>query len=90
MRRRNWLVGKWKYWSQTVFEIIFIQYRKKYLEQPQNRSMEPDLKLFARRKDGSEFAIELSMSTYEIDGGAISNKFYQQCLCSEKGQRPKL
>ncbi len=44
------------------------QYRKKYLDQPQNRSMDPDLNLYARRKDGSEFAIELSMSMYEIEG----------------------
>lgn len=35
--------------------------RKQYLEQPVTRSMGPDLKLKARRKDGSLFPVEISL-----------------------------
>lgn len=43
------------------------QYRDTFIQHPQNRTMGAGRDLFARRKDGSEFPVEISLSPYRID-----------------------
>lgn len=46
------------------------EHREKYLSNPRNRPMGKGLELAARRKDGSEFPVEISL-TYKADDGAM-------------------
>ena len=43
------------------------QYRDSFIEHPQNRVMGAGRDLFARRKDNSEFPVEISLSPYRMD-----------------------
>jgi PAS domain S-box-containing protein len=43
--------------------------RDRFYARPQNRSMGPGLDLFAQRKDGSEFPVEISLGHYETEEG---------------------
>jgi PAS domain S-box-containing protein len=47
------------------------QYREKYTSHPQNRPMGTGIDLFARRKDGSEFPVEISLGHYQADEGRL-------------------
>lgn len=49
------------------FEKTHIQHRTKYIAQPVSRPMGALLELFALRRDGSEFPVEISLSPYEAD-----------------------
>ena len=43
-------------------------HRDRYLEKPQQRPMGSGLELRGRRKDGSEFPVEVSLNHFEVDG----------------------
>ncbi len=45
------------------------QYREKYTGHPQNRPMGTGIDLFARRRDGSEFPVEISLGHYQNEEG---------------------
>jgi PAS domain S-box-containing protein len=45
------------------------QYREKYTNHPQNRPMGTGIDLFARRKDGTEFPVEISLGHYQSEEG---------------------
>lgn len=45
------------------------QYREKYTSHPQNRPMGTGIDLFARRKDGTEFPVEISLGHYQSEEG---------------------
>lgn len=45
-----------------------IQHREKYFENPKSRPMGYGLNLFARKKNGEEFPVEISLGHYELDG----------------------
>lgn len=44
-------------------------YREKFSSHPQNRPMGTGIDLFARRKDGSEFPVEISLGHYQNEEG---------------------
>lgn len=44
------------------------QYHKEYIKGPHTRQMNAGLELFARKKDGTEFPVEISLSNYSKDG----------------------
>lgn len=46
-------------------------HRAGYVESPRSRPMGSTLDLFARRKDGSEFPVEISLSPVETDRGVL-------------------
>lgn len=68
------------------FQKKHVGYREKYTEAPVKRSMGKNLTLFATRKDGSEFPVEISLSYYKAPDGVyviafiidITERFEQQ------------
>ncbi len=46
------------------FQLKYLHRRKKYTVHPQSRLMVPGLDMFAIKKDGTEFPVEVSLSTY--------------------------
>jgi PAS domain S-box-containing protein len=51
------------------------KYREGYNKSPQNRAMGHGMDLFATRKDGKEFPVEVSLGHYSIDGQRYTMAF---------------
>jgi PAS domain S-box-containing protein len=52
----------------SQFHSSHINYRKGFYKHPEPRQMGQGRDLYALKKDGSEFPVEISLSYYEIDG----------------------
>ena len=70
---RNELIG------QTVETLIpgqfrdaHVRYRADYVAHPRVRPMSPSHERVARRKDGTEFPVEIGLSLIETDGGGLT------------------
>jgi len=50
------------------FQARHVEHRKRYHQKPVPRSMGENLELEGKRKDGSRFSIEISLSHIDIDG----------------------
>ncbi|HMT29174.1 MAG TPA: PAS domain S-box protein, partial [Bacteroidia bacterium] len=48
-----------------------VKHREKYIQDPYPRSMGQGMELYARRKDNSEFPVEISLSNFENADGAF-------------------
>jgi PAS domain S-box-containing protein len=51
------------------FRVRHVGLRSRFHERPQNRTMGPGLDLYAQRKDGTEFPVEISLGHYETEEG---------------------
>ncbi len=54
------------------FRKVHRSHRKGYFADPRTRSMGAGLELFARRRDGSEFPAEISLSSIDADSGTLA------------------
>ncbi|HVO75743.1 MAG TPA: PAS domain S-box protein [Ignavibacteriaceae bacterium] len=54
------------------YRLIHGIHRSTYFKYPRVRGMGTGLELFGRKKDGSEFPVEISLSPFETDDGAIA------------------
>jgi PAS domain S-box-containing protein len=54
------------------FRRIHPSYRDGYFEEPRTRAMGAGVELFAVRKDGTEFPVEISLSSLELDSETIA------------------
>ncbi|MFN9800537.1 MAG: PAS domain S-box protein [Bacteroidota bacterium] len=52
-----------------------VDYREAYMRHPTKRPMGKNLVLFGRKKDGSQFPIEISLSYYESEQGLFAIAF---------------
>lgn len=53
------------------FQDVHVEHRKQYSEDPHARSMGAGLELYGRRKDGSEFPVEVSLSPLKTLKGKL-------------------
>jgi PAS domain S-box-containing protein len=53
------------------FHVEHAGHRKRYAQSPRRRAMGADLELFGRRKDGTEFPVEVSLSPLESGEGKL-------------------
>jgi len=54
------------------FREVHLKHRANYFEEPHTRSMGAGIELFAVRKDGTEFPVEISLSSIEWNGEPIA------------------
>lgn len=53
------------------FRLLHVEKRNLYVEQPKARPMGTELEIFARRKNGSEFPVDVSLSSLETEHGTV-------------------
>lgn len=68
------------------FHHSHVHQREKYTKKPQNRSMGAGLNLFAVRKDGTEFPVEVSLGNYENGGNKYSIAFLTNISIRKKAE----
>lgn len=63
-----------------------VEHREKYIEKPQNRPMGLGMDLYALRKDGTEFPVEVSLGNYEIEGDKVVIAFISNISVRKKAE----
>lgn len=53
------------------FRLDHVKRRKEYVAEPHTRPMGAGLELFGKRKDGSEFPVDIMLSPMEAEGGGV-------------------
>ena len=51
------------------------RHRREFFAHPRTRAMRPGLELFVRRKDGTTFPVEISLSHIELEGDTVAAAF---------------
>ncbi len=72
MRVRNWSGNRLRSSFQNAFALAHATHVKHYGVQPAARPMGMGLELYGRRKDGSEFPVDIVLSPLQVDGETLS------------------
>lgn len=73
----------------AAFKTQHVRYRDEYLKHPKARPMGLGLNLYARRKDGSEFAVEVSLGHYQFNDRQLAVAFISD-ITERKRSRDEL
>jgi PAS domain S-box-containing protein len=60
--------------------------RERYIEKPQNRPMGLGMDLFAKKKDGTEFPVEISLGNYQTNGEKFVIAFVSNITVRKKAE----
>jgi PAS domain S-box-containing protein len=71
------------------FSAIHPKHRSAYFQDPHTRSMGAGIELFARRKDGTEFPVEISLSSLELEGETIATAAVRDISDRAESEREK-
>lgn len=71
------------------FRSVHPKQRANYFKQPYAREMGADIELFALRKDGSEFPVEISLSSIKWNGQAIATAAIRDISKRRESEREK-
>lgn len=63
-----------------------VNHRERYFTRPNARPMGYGLNLFARKKDGTEFPVEISLGHYELNGDKLAVAFITDITESKRSQ----
>ena len=67
MLPRNCSANRWNCWCPSDTHAAHQAFRREFFESPQNRIMGAGRELFGRRRNGSEFPVEIGLSVLETD-----------------------
>ena len=67
MGRRSWSDRRWKLWCPSRSETFIVMHRSEYTRNPAARPMGAGLPLHGRRRDGTVFPIDVSLSPLVFD-----------------------
>ncbi len=70
----------------TRFQKHHVQNRERYSKTPQSRPMGVGMDLFALRKDGTEFPVEVSLGNYHTNGDRYVIAFITNIAVRKKGE----
>ena len=71
------------------FRSIHPTYRENYFSEPRTRPMGAGIELFAVRRDGTEFPVEISLSSIELDGETIATAAIRDISERAESEREK-
>src|SRR5947209_15656868 len=67
--RQELLGQELEYLLPERFHTLHLHHRRSYVQNPKTRSMGLGLELYGRRKDGSEFPVDISLSPLHTQAG---------------------
>lgn len=68
------------------FREVHVEHRSGYIREPRTRPMGADLELYARRSDGTEFPVEISLSPLHTEKGLLITSIIRDVTARRQAQ----